>query len=135
MKLGMIAAAVVIAVFAAGCQSSDPGNMIAHDWDRQHRETVWVWSDLRSKGVDFGRPYKLDLYFVPHSPSADPAGFAEALRSAGYEARCHEGDPTLQATTSAIKLTPESIWVHERQTTEIAFDYGFRPDGWGFLED
>jgi hypothetical protein len=106
-----------------------------HDWDRQHHETVWVWEDLRSKGVNFERTYRLDLHFIPTAPSADREGFAEVLRAADYEVRLYDDDATVQATTAAMKLTPESIWAHERPATESALSHGFAPDGWGFLED
>ncbi|MGF1593781.1 MAG: ribonuclease E inhibitor RraB [Kiloniellaceae bacterium] len=106
-----------------------------HDLDRQYRQTTWVWNDLRSKGVNFERTYKLDLHFIPTAPSADREGFAEALRAAGYEVRLYQGGPTIQATTPAMELTPESIWLHEHPTTVSALSYGFAPDGWGFLED
>jgi hypothetical protein len=105
-----------------------------HDWDRQYEETNWVWNDLRSKGVDFAQAYKLDLQFVPRAAAADRNAFAEALRGCGYECSFYDDESTVEATTAPIVLTPESIWEHERRTTEIALQHGYLPDGWGFLE-
>jgi hypothetical protein len=106
-----------------------------YDWDHQHQETVWVWNDLQSKGIDFQRAYRLDIQFMPTASTADDEAFAATLRAAGYHAKFYRDDRTVQATTPAIVLTLESVWEHERRTTEIALRCGFRPDGWGFLED
>jgi hypothetical protein len=58
-----------------------------HDWDHQHQETVWVWNDLQSKGIDFQRAYRLDIQFMPASSTADSGGLVEALRAAAYDAK------------------------------------------------
>lgn len=105
-----------------------------HDWDHQYRETAWVWNDLQSKDIDFQQASRLDIQFVPASSTADIGGFTEALRAAGYDVKGYRNNPTIEATTSAMLLTLESIWQHERKATEIALRYGFRPDGWGFFE-
>jgi len=106
-----------------------------HDWDDQYQSTASTWNDLQSKDIDFQRPYKLDIQFLPGTSTADGEGLAEALRAAGYDVKSYRDDPTIEATTSAMVLTLESIWLHEQQTTEIALRHGFSPDGWGFFED
>ncbi|GAB4372119.1 MAG: hypothetical protein Kow00114_33410 [Kiloniellaceae bacterium] len=116
-------------------QSTKDSDGSDHDWDRQREETAWVWNDLRSKGVDFERAYKLDLQFLPSNPTADRRVFAESLRALEYEVKFYRDDPTVEATSPAMVLTIESIWQHEQRTTEIALRCGFRPDGWGFTED
>ena len=106
-----------------------------HNWDRQRRETEWVWSDLKSKGVDFTNAYALDLQFIPRVQSADRKGIAEALSTAGFKVRFYPDEPTVEATTPKMLLTPESIWQEERRATAIALEHGYEPDGWGFFED
>lgn len=105
-----------------------------HDWDGQYKETAWVWNDLQSKQIDFQRPYTLEIQFLPAGPAADIGGFSEALKTAGYAVRHYRNNPTVEAAIASIVLTLETIWEHERKTTEIALCHGFRPDGWGFLE-
>lgn len=106
-----------------------------HDWDHQYQETVWVWNDLQTKSINFLKAYRLDIQFMPASSAADAVGLTEALRAAGYDVKAYRNNPTVEATTSAMLLTLESIWQHERKATEIALRYGFKPDGWGFFED
>ncbi len=106
-----------------------------HDWEKQRRETDWVWNDLKTKGVDFSRPYSLELQFVPGLRGCNPDDFVEALQEVGLEVRAYSDQRTIEAKAPAMVLTPESIWNLERETTEIALQHGYEPDGWGFLED
>ena len=106
-----------------------------HDWEKQRQESAWVFNDLQSKGVDFSRAYRLDLQFMPGETNADRETFVDALRNAGYATKIYKDDLTVEATTEPIMLTLDSIWSHERKTTEIALQHGYQPDGWGFFED
>ncbi len=106
----------------------------AHDWDGQYKETAWVWNDLQSKQIDFQHPHTLEIQFLPAGPSPDVPGFSEALEAAGYTVRHYRNNPTVEAAVASIRLTLETLWEHERRTTEIALRHGFSPDGWGFLE-
>jgi hypothetical protein len=106
-----------------------------HDWDRQFRETEDVWSTLKKQGVDFEKPYCLDLQFIPRTKAADKTKFAAALEEANFKVSFYDDDPTVEASVLGILLTPDTIWLHEKHATEIAFRFGFAPDGWGFLDE
>lgn len=106
-----------------------------HDWDRQFRETEQVWHALKSDGVDFAKCYCLDLQFVAQIEAADKAGFAASLAAADFTVCSYHEDQTVEASVPGMLLTPYSIWQHERRATEIGFQFGFAPDGWGFMDD
>ena len=107
----------------------------SHDWDRQFRETQWVWHDLKEKGVDFEKRYCLDLQFIRQTDAADKNRFIVALEEANFKVHFYDDDPTVEASVLEILLTPDTIWLHEKRATEIAFRFGFAPDGWGFMDD
>ena len=104
-----------------------------HDFDKQRRETLWVWEDIVSKNPDLAGRHILDLHFIPSSSKANWDEFEKALQETDYSTSRYDDESTLEAKTKPIELTAEVIWTHEKLTTEIALKYHFKPDGWGFL--
>ena len=102
-----------------------------HDYEKQRHDTIWVWNDLNA-GKALPGKIELDIQFVPgENPewSAAHIGLVEA----GYRVSVYHDRRTLQATIGPIENTADEIWKHERATTAIALNHGFRPDGWGFV--
>lgn len=104
---------------------------MSHDYEQQRNDTLWAWHDLSSRGT-MPEEIDLDIQFLP---AADPqwSDVQMALAEAGYRISRYEDGCTLQASIGPIQNTPDEIWRHERACTEIALEYGFKPDGWGFL--
>lgn len=103
-----------------------------HDFHEQREETKWVWSDLSQKH-SLPEYAVLELQFVPAANTADWDGFEQRLKKAGYRVHRYEDGSTMQASVGPIMLGFEAIWDHEFTTTKTAPDFGFHPDGWGFL--
>lgn len=107
---------------------------MTHDFDQQLRDTEQAWHDIRSRHEALPTAITLDLQFVPgDSPQWEEC--KNALETAGYQVCFYDDGSTLEASIRQVPNMVEEIWRHERTTTEIALQFGFKPDGWGFLSN
>lgn len=102
-----------------------------HNFHEQREETRRTWSDLSTK-QDLPKRAVLELQFVPTEDPAHWEVFERRLAKAGYQSTRLEDGSTLQASVGPIELGFEAIWHHEVNTTQLALECGFQPDGWGF---
>jgi hypothetical protein len=73
---------------------------------------------LKYQGVDFEKPYCLDLQFTPRSVAANKEGFTAALEAANFKVFFYKNDPTVEVSVQGILLTPETILIHERNNLD-----------------
>ncbi|CTQ49983.1 ribonuclease E inhibitor RraB [Jannaschia donghaensis] len=111
------------------------------DYDVQKAETERLWSEISASP---GVPSEglLDLRFVG-GPGADATEFMGWLEDRGYDVEYYPVDPdgedpedaeeVIEVQTDTMTLSAETIHAEERKTTEAALQFGFRPDGWGFM--
>ena len=107
--------------------------LMAHDFQKQYQETLRVWVDLNQR-LDLPDKINLDLQLIPNSPAADKSRLKVELEKAGYLVRFYEHDETVEAYINNIETDIDTIWLHEKRTSEIALSNGYEPDGWGFLD-
>ena len=106
---------------------------MSHDFDAQREETFWVWNDLIEKHGPMP-PAVLEMQFVPADETADAEKFDGLLQAVGYQVSHYEDDDTVEAAIGPLELSGDVIWTHELATSKIALNCGYRPDGWGFLQ-
>lgn len=99
---------------------------MSHNYEAQRRETFATFKGARGlpemSVVEF-------LFFVEET-DADWKAFEAALKRKGYRVRRSGDGETVIAAIGPIPVTPDAIWAKERQTTEIALEHDFYPDGW-----
>ncbi|WP_412562061.1 hypothetical protein [Thalassobius sp. MITS945101] len=106
---------------------------MAHDFDKQYRETVWVLDDLASKR-DLPAIADFDFHFSTAVATAQPLAAVSALQSEGFAAAYDAETRDIWVPVYALMVDIAAIWRHEKPMTEICLRYGFQPDGWGFSD-
>ncbi len=106
---------------------------MAHDFDKQYRESEWVLDDLASKR-DLPAIADFDFYFSTDAATAQPLAAVSALQSEGFAAAYDEETRDIWVPVYALTVDIAAIWRHEKPMTEICLRYGFKPDGWGFSD-
>ena len=114
---------------------------MSFDFDAQKAETERLWAEI-SAAAEVPPEGLLDLRFVG-GEGADATEFMGWLEDRGYDVEHYPADPegedpddaleVVEVQTPAMTLGADTIHREERKTTEAALDYGFRPDGWGFM--
>jgi hypothetical protein len=105
---------------------------MSHDYAAQRRETFQTFK--LSKGVSLPKEAVVEYAFFIEELDASWPAFERALRLAGFTTRRLKDGETLIAAIGPIPVTPESIWLHEHNATEIALKHDFYPDGWELAE-
>ena len=101
---------------------------MSHDYAAQRRETFQTFK--QSKGVSLPKEAVVEYAFFIEELDASWPAFERALRLAGFTTRRLNDGETLIAAMGPIPVTPEAIWLHEHNATEIALKHDFYPDGW-----
>jgi hypothetical protein len=105
---------------------------MSHDYAAQRRETFQTFK--LSKGVSLPKEAVVEYAFFIEELDASWPAFERALRLAGFRTRRLKDGETLIAAIGPIPVTPEAIWLHEHNATEIALKHDFYPDGWELAE-
>ena len=101
---------------------------MAHNFETQRRET---WASFKdTQGVKLPKEAVVEFAFFVEELDADWGAFEKALRKEGFKVRRLEDGETLVASCGPIPVTPEAIWLREREATSIALKFDFYPDGW-----
>ena len=101
---------------------------IEHNYEAQRRDTYATFKD--SKGVKLPKEAVVDFIFFIEELDADWKALEKALQVAGFRTRRLADKETLIASYGPMPVTPEAIWVQEREATSIALKHDFYPDGW-----
>ena len=106
---------------------------MGYDFEKRRLETEWVLNDLGSKQelpviADF------DFYFVPSEAGAQEMKAIKRLNAEGFAAVADDVSGEIWVPVHALTVRLESIWTQAHKTTEIGLLFGYRPDGWGFME-
>ena len=101
---------------------------MAHNFETQRRET---WASFKdTQGVKLPKEAVVEFAFFVEELDADWGAFEKALRKEGFRVHRLEDGETLVASCGPIPVTPEAIWLREREATSIALKFDFYPDGW-----
>ena len=103
-----------------------------HNFETQRRETYASFKDI--KGVKLPKEAVVEYAFFVEELDADWGAFEKALRKEGFKTRRLEDGETLIAAFGPMPVTPEAIWLREREATSIALKFEFYPDGWELAE-
>ena len=103
-----------------------------HNFETQRRETYASFKDI--KGVKLPKEAVVEFAFFVEELDADWGAFEKALRKEGFKTRRLEDGETLVAACGPMPVTPEAIWLREREATSIALKFEFYPDGWELAE-
>ena len=95
-----------------------------HDFEKQRKETYWVWSDLQARMETQPTLINLNLHFVPIHNEKKSLQLKRELQQLGYAVSFYEDDNTLEAKIDLIENTAKEIWLHEKRTTQVALPYG-----------
>lgn len=111
------------------------------DFDAQKAETARLWAEI-SEAPNVPAEGLVDLRFVG-GDGADATEFMGWLEDRGYDVEYYPPDPdsddpedaedVIEVQTGVMPLSAQTIHAEERKTTEAALQFGFRPDGWGFM--
>ena len=105
---------------------------MAHNFETQRRETYASFKDIQ--GVKLPKEAVVEYAFFVEELDADWGAFEKALRKEGFKTRRLEDGETLVAAFGPMPVTPEAIWLREREATSIALKFEFYPDGWDLAE-
>lgn len=105
---------------------------MSHDYKAQKAET---FDSFAAFAGDAPATATIAYQFYPEDIEPDWDGVSAALRAMGFATRRDDDDDLLDALIGPVKISPETIWHHEKRATEIALKFEFTPDGWGLLED
>jgi hypothetical protein len=101
---------------------------MGHNFEAQRRETYASFKD--TQGVKLPKEAVIEFAFLVEELDADWAAFERALRAAGFKVRREADGETLTAAFGPMPVTPEAIWLKEREATSLALKFEFYPDGW-----
>ncbi|MGQ0566133.1 MAG: ribonuclease E inhibitor RraB [Gemmobacter sp.] len=101
---------------------------MAHNFETQRRETYASFKDIA--GLKLPKEAVIEFAFFVEETDADWGAFERALRAAGFRTRRLEDGETMVAASGPMPVTPEAIWLREREATSIALKFEFYPDGW-----
>ena len=105
---------------------------MAHNYETQRKET---WASFKdTQGVKLPKEAVVEFAFFVEENDANWGAFEKALRKEGFRTRRLEDGETLVAACGPIPVTPEAIWLREREATSIALKFDFYPDGWEVAE-
>jgi hypothetical protein len=112
---------------------------VTFDYAAQAAETARLWAEM-AEGREMPPRGLVDLHFKG-GPEADSTEFIGWLEDRGFDvehfpaATFDDGDEpeTVEAQTAEMTLSVEAIQAIERDCTEAALRYGYRPTGWGFM--
>ena len=105
---------------------------MAHNFETQRKET---WASFKdTQGVKLPKEAVVEFAFFVEENDADWGAFEKALRKEGFRTRRLQDGETLVASCGPIPVTPEAIWLREREATSIALKFDFYPDGWEVAE-
>ena len=105
---------------------------MAHNFETQRKET---WASFKdTQGVKLPKAAVVEFAFFVEENDADWGAFEKALRKEGFRTRRLEDGETLVASYGPMPVTPEAIWLREREATSIALKFDFYPDGWEVAE-
>ena len=105
---------------------------MAHNFETQRRETYASFKDIQ--GVKLPKEAVVEYAFFVEELDADWGAFEKALRKEGFKTRRLQDGETLVAAFGPMPVTPEAIWLREREATSIALKFEFYPDGWDLAE-
>ena len=105
---------------------------MAHNFETQRRETYASFKDIQ--GVKLPKEAVVEFAFFVEELDADWGAFEKALRKDGFKTRRLQDGETLIAAFGPMPVTPEAIWLREREATSIALKFEFYPDGWELAE-
>ena len=105
---------------------------MAHNFETQRRETYASFKDIQ--GVKLPKEAVVEFAFFVEELDADWGAFEKALRKDGFKTRRLQDGETLVAAFGPMPVTPEAIWLREREATSIALKFEFYPDGWDLAE-
>jgi hypothetical protein len=104
-----------------------------HNYESQRRDTYATFKEA-GKSVKLPKTSVVDFIFFIEEMDADWAKLEKALAKAGYKTKRMDDGETLVASIGPIPVTPEAIWLAEREATTIALAHDFYPDGWELAE-
>ncbi|MEM9974055.1 MAG: hypothetical protein AAF771_07715 [Pseudomonadota bacterium] len=110
------------------------------DWDfeSQQRDTAWVIDDVsKTQGISIGAPITLEVQTVDGGQGSR-AEYVATLETRQLKHSFFGGDEDDPETITVVfpdtLFELSSIWQRERLVTEVALQFGYVPDGWGFWE-
>ncbi len=101
---------------------------MSHNYETQRRETYASFKDAGS--IKLPKVAVVEFAFFVEENDADWGAFEKALRKEGFKVRRLQDGETLVASCGPMPVTPEAIWLREREATSIALKFDFYPDGW-----
>ena len=105
---------------------------MSHNYESQRKDTYATFA--QSKGVKLPKEAVVEFIFFIEEMDANWGALEKALRAAGFNTRRLEDGETLIASCGPMPVTPEAIWLQEREATSIALKHDFYPDGWELAE-
>ena len=105
---------------------------MSHNYETQRKETYASFKDAKS--IKLPKEAVIEFAFFVEENDADWHAFEKALRKEGFKTRRLEDKETLVASCGPMPVTPEAIWLREREATSIALKFEFYPDGWELAE-
>ncbi len=102
---------------------------MSHNYETQRRETYASFKDAGS--IKLPKVAVVEFAFFVEENDADWGAFEKALRKEGFRTRRLQDGETLVAACGPIPVTPEAIWLREREATSIALKFDFYPEGGG----
>lgn len=106
---------------------------MTHNYESQRRDTYATFK-AAGKSVKLPKTSVVEFIFFIEELDANWAALEKALQVAGYTTKRLPDGETLVASFGPIPVTPEAIWLAEREATSIALKHDFYPDGWELAE-
>ena len=106
---------------------------MSHNYETQRRDTYATFK-AAGKSVKLPKTAVVEFIFFIEELDANWAALEKALRAAGYTTKRLQDGETLVASFGPIPVTPEAIWLAEREATTLALAHDFYPDGWELAE-
>jgi hypothetical protein len=101
---------------------------MSHNFEAQRRETYASFKN--TQGLRLPKEAVIEFAFFVEELDADWAALERALRKEGFRTRREADGETLIAAFGPMPVTPEAIWLKEREATSLALKFEFYPDGW-----
>ena len=106
---------------------------MSHNFETQRRDTYATFKQA-GKSVKLPKTAVVEFSFFIEELDANWGALEKALQAVGYTTRRLTDGETLVASFGPIPVTPEAIWLAEREATSIALAHDFYPDGWELAE-
>lgn len=101
---------------------------MSHNYETQRKDTYASFKNIQ--GMKLPKEAVVDFLFFIEELDADWKALETALQAAGFRTRRLPDNETLVASYGPMPVTPEAIWLQEREATSIALKHEFYPDGW-----